>query len=146
MNALQILIKARELISSPINWAQRTFGSFNMWSFERTCMSGAMILTDVGAIGLPPTEEGIKASVYLTSAVKKLDPYLIIAEGKGTIPTFNDKHTHRECLHAYDIGIANASKDYRLRLVCDSGNDAWNQAVSSQYSETKDEERVRAVG
>ena len=146
MNALQILSKARELISSPSNWIQKTYGSFFMWDFTRTCMSGAIILTDTGEIGTLLTDEGDKASKYLEEAVRKLDPGLIVYEGKGRTPTFNDKHTHRECLHAYDIAISDASKDYRLRLVCDSGNDARNQAVSSQYSETKDEEGIRAVG
>ena len=148
MTALQILRKARELISSPAAWCQGTYGTYVMIDFKQTCMEGAIYLTSNGTVSSSPyfgsfyDEQERLAHKYLETAINALYPDIRVPEGKGLIPHFNDTHSHREALHIYDLAIASRSKG--LRLVHDSGTNSGHQAVSSTIPETED--RIAAVG
>lgn len=102
MNTVEIIQKARELISDEKNWIRGTYAAGDGIDMNPTDPDACMFCA-VGAVARVIGIDGSDAEDH--ESVKMLD-----AETSAGIVTFNDNHAHAEVLSIFDRVIARAER------------------------------------
>lgn len=99
MNTLEILTKARDLISDPARWTQKAFARDNSGESINNRSSYAVCWCAMGA-------------VYKTSSNNRASvPFSFLHAAAGMwAGNFNDTHTHAEVLAVFDKAIEAAKE------------------------------------
>jgi hypothetical protein len=93
MNTLDVLVKARELVSAPERWTQRSFARSSLGNTVKATSRHAVCWCTFGALQV--FGAGVESRAYR----------MLRSEVGGFLGKFNDTHTHAEVLAAFDAAI-----------------------------------------
>jgi hypothetical protein len=102
-STLQILSRARELISDPKNWVQGIIATDRSGKPSALASSATVCFCAVGALKRATIEHGYSPLFSITAQIK-----LSETMGNETTIHFNDTHSHAEVLAKFDEAIRNA--------------------------------------